>query len=258
MSAAVRSRFFRSLCFGVVLLALALSACDEPTVHRGPTGPINLQGTPTQVNLAPLVEYPVPENDGYPYDITIGSDGNFWISGHFSPQDNFNIPTVSRLTLKPLLTPYAMPAPELNADGITAGPDGNVWYTIPSSNAIGRITPAGQMTQFPLPANGGPLDIVTGKDGNLWFTEPGDNSIGRMTPEGKVTEFRLPVDASFPNQITLGPDGAVWFTESYRNFVGRIRLRWQDQRACRAGYWARPLWPHGGARQESLDYRHPG
>ena len=204
----VRSRSFLVFSrpsFGVVLLTLALSACDEPTVHRGPTGPINLQGTPTQVNLAPLVEYPVPDNDGYPYDITIGSDGNFWITGHFSPQDNFNIPTVSRLTLKPLLTPYAMPAPELNADGITAGPDGAVWYTMPAITPSGVSPRRAKMTQFPIPANGGPLDIVTGKDGNLWFTEPGDNSIGRMTPEGKVTEFRLPVDASFPNQIYPWP-----------------------------------------------------
>jgi hypothetical protein len=31
---------------------------------------------------------------------------------------------------------------------ITAGPDGNLWFTEPGSNEIGRITPTGRVTQF--------------------------------------------------------------------------------------------------------------
>ena len=87
MSPVVRSRLLRTVCFGVALFALALSACDQPTLQRGPTGTINLHGATTQVQSAALVEYPVPDRDGFPYDIVIGPDGNFWITGHFSPDD---------------------------------------------------------------------------------------------------------------------------------------------------------------------------
>ena len=33
--------------------------------------------------------------------------------------------------------------------GITAGPDGNLWFT-EAAATIGRITPAGTVTEFPL------------------------------------------------------------------------------------------------------------
>jgi hypothetical protein len=34
---------------------------------------------------------------------------------------------------------------------ITSGPDGNLWFTEDCKNTIGRITPAGRITEFPLP-----------------------------------------------------------------------------------------------------------
>src|SRR5262249_18717279 len=52
--------------------------------------------------------------------------------------------------------------------GIGKGTDGNIWFT-ESSDKIGRITPSGTVTEFPLPSSGGgtslPLDIVAGPDG---------------------------------------------------------------------------------------------
>jgi streptogramin lyase len=56
--------------------------------------------------------------------------------------------------------------------GITAGPDGNLWFTEERGNQIGRITPAGTVTEFPIPnGNSQPAGITAGPDGNLWFTE---------------------------------------------------------------------------------------
>ena len=63
---------------------------------------------------------------------------------------------------------------------ITSGSDGNLWFT--EGNKIGRITPAGSITEFPLPkADSEPLGIAPGPDGNLWFTEFRGNRIGRIT-----------------------------------------------------------------------------
>jgi virginiamycin B lyase len=64
--------------------------------------------------------------------------------------------------------------------GITAGPDGNLWFA--EADHIGRITPAGSITAFPLPTQGSsPEGITAGPDGNLWFTEYIGNKIGRLS-----------------------------------------------------------------------------
>src|SRR5262249_57683041 len=73
---------------------------------------------------------------------------------------------------------------------ITAGPDGNLWFAEFGSSRIGRITPAGVITEFSagITPNSGPAGITRGPDGNLWFTESGSSRIGRITPAGVVTE----------------------------------------------------------------------
>lgn len=117
------------------------------------------------------------------------------------------------------------------AVSMTAGPDGNLWfggsrYFTDFIDEIGRITPNGEVTEFPLP-NRSPREsgvpaIVTGPDGNLWFTESGANKIGRITTGGEITEFPLPGTDNRPTGITAGPDGNVWFTESGTSKIGRI------------------------------------
>lgn len=47
---------------------------------------------------------------------------------------------------------------------------------------IGRITPGGTITEFPVPTSKSqPFGIGSGPDGNLWFTEYSGNKIGRIT-----------------------------------------------------------------------------
>src|SRR5215469_4962652 len=61
---------------------------------------------------------------------------------------------------------------------ITAGPDGNLWFTEAAGNKIGRITTHGSITEFPIPTAGStPEGITAGPDGNLWFTESLGNNI---------------------------------------------------------------------------------
>jgi streptogramin lyase len=108
-------------------------------------------------------------------------------------------------------------------DGIVAGPDGNLWFTEPDMNRIGTITPAGVVTEFPLPnPNSQPIGILAGPDGNLWFSEYGGNRIGTITPTGSITEYPLPTPNSLPSYLTVGPDGNIWFTEQQSGQIGRI------------------------------------
>src|SRR5438128_4383881 len=78
--------------------------------------------------------------------------------------------------------------------GITAGPDGNLWFTESDQvGNIGRITPTGMITEFPVPTPSSfPNGITAGPDGNLWFVEHAGNKIGRITTSGAVTEYPLP------------------------------------------------------------------
>jgi streptogramin lyase len=116
--------------------------------------------------------------------------------------------------------------------GIAAGPDGSVWFTDglnfqsggQTSLPIGRITPAGAITQFSLADQPfeGTSGIVTGPDGALWFTGLAANVIGRITTAGNATSFPIPTHNSGPMNIVVGSDGALWFTESSVGKIGRI------------------------------------
>jgi virginiamycin B lyase len=104
-------------------------------------------------------------------------------------------------------------APSLaNPGGITAGPDGAMWFT--NNTSIGRISTAGKITRYTGPGISDPRFITPGPDGALWFTNEGINSsgsIGRITTTGQITNYTDPT-ISAPIGITAGPDGALWFT----------------------------------------------
>src|SRR4029079_10286215 len=87
---------------------------------------------------------------------------------------------------------YPIPTDRAGPFDITTGPDGNLWFTEFSADKIARITPAGEIKEFPLGHDGGPYGIKTGPDGNLWFALQKTNQIGRMTPEGEFKEFPIP------------------------------------------------------------------
>ncbi len=74
---------------------------------------------------------------------------------------------------------------------ITAGPDGNLWFVENLANKIGRVTPAGSISEFALASYGGLVGITAGPDGNLWFTEYHANKIGRITSAGDIAENAL-------------------------------------------------------------------
>src|SRR5947207_4666187 len=67
---------------------------------------------------------------------------------------------------------FPIPTASSYTFGITAGPDGNLWFTEYNGNNIGRITTAGVITEFAQnTVNVGPVGITAGPDGALWFTE---------------------------------------------------------------------------------------
>lgn len=106
-------------------------------------------------------------------------------------------------------------------DGITAGPDGALWFTDPGNDVVGRITIKGVYT-LQQPAGVEVSDgITTAPDNALYFTAAQSNAqIGKITTDGTVTLFDDP-GGSYPQGITVGLDGALWFAES-NGTVGRM------------------------------------
>ena len=110
--------------------------------------------------------------------------------------------------------------------GITKGPDGNLWFTEPNIDGIGRITPLGVVTEFftGITAPALPIGITLGPDGALWFTELGTSQIARITTSGTVTEFIIDPDPNAiagPWGITTGPDSNLWFAGTLDR-IGRM------------------------------------
>ena len=88
-----------------------------------------------------------------------------------------------------VITEFPITTAGADPRGITAGPDGNLWFTEFCVGKIGRITTAGVVTEFP--AAGFPQFITVGSDGNLWFPETDVDKIGRMTTAGGFTDFPI-------------------------------------------------------------------
>lgn len=122
------------------------------------------------------------------------------------------------------ITEFSLPA-KAKPVYITAGPDGDMWFTDNGTNTIGRITTSGEAAEFGLGVTpeANLTGIAAGPDGNLWFTERNGRKIGRITPAGAITEF----SAGLTNNpdiygITAGPEKDMWFTETYTAHIGKI------------------------------------
>lgn len=162
-----------------------------------------------------------------PNAITGGSDGNLWSTDY-----SFN--GIRRITPGGGTISFTAPS-AVRVDrqdgsflaasaGITSNTDKNLWFTEPGANKIGRITPAGVVTEFTVPTpNASPAEIVSDSDGNLWFTESEAGQIARVTQAGVFSEFAVPTAGSAPNGIVIGPDNNIWFTEAGTNRIGVLR-----------------------------------
>jgi streptogramin lyase len=102
-------------------------------------------------------EFPIPTTNSSPSGITAGPDGALWFTEFNSTSNG-----IGRITTAGVITE---PSAGFRIFGITAGPDGALWFT--ENSTIGRMTTAGEITQFPLPYGHGPNSITVGPDGAL-------------------------------------------------------------------------------------------
>ncbi|HWY89834.1 MAG TPA: hypothetical protein VNY31_04115 [Solirubrobacteraceae bacterium] len=217
-------------------LALGLNGnmwfVDHATNSKGEylIGRISPAGMVTEFPIPPMMYAGMPGHF-FPGNIALGSDGNMWFTdeGTFEGESGFigRIAPAGTITEFPIPTGTQANVPESsNPVGIALGPDGNMWFTDQGTNSegqrlIGRITPAGTVTEFPIPTGYNPTaGIALGADNDLWFTESPDG-LGRITATGSISEYGLGIVSQLMGGITPGSDGNLWFREN-ANILGRI------------------------------------
>ncbi len=122
----------------------------------------------------------------------------------------------------PVMNTKALNIP-VNVSASTVTPDGDVWILDGKNNAVGRVTPDGTLTEFPIPTpQCSPWVITPSADGNLWFSEVA-GKIAQITPAGVITEFTVPASMGAPWKIAVTADGRIWFLEvGMPDRVGRV------------------------------------
>src|SRR5918997_6740880 len=140
--------------------------------------------------------------------------------------------TISAAQAAPVgaLKQFRVPTSDTEPRSITNGSDGNLWFTegnldsVLGSPAIGRITPAGDITEFPVDCSFCSLsDIVQGPEGILYFTS-NEPVLGRITTSG---EFLAPIQ--MPETDVLAGDLAVhgndiWITDFNNDSLWRYNV----------------------------------
>src|SRR5262249_26648268 len=88
-------------------------------------------------------------------------------------------------------------------EGICEGPDGNMWFTESDGMKVGRITPDGDIREYPIPsANLHPHAIALGPDGNLWVVERG-------VPLSKIAKLEVHVPGD------VNDDGVAYVSDVF-------------------------------------------
>src|ERR1700734_3926275 len=224
----IRSRLVAAGACAAALLTLTTTG----VAMAAPSAPV----AAPQNHAPTITEYPAPDQQGVFYP-ALGPDKNIWdVSGG----SIFRILTHAPYTV----TEFDVPGGYYLRD-IIAGADGNLWFTDARGSydgkqepgKIGRITPAGKITEFSLPnpqSTPTPIMITAGPGGNLYFTEDcasacysggGNVGVGRITPFGSDARVQASVTQVVPKTstpcasqacdtlywaITVGPDGSLW------------------------------------------------
>ena len=106
-----------------------------------------------------------------------------WFTNDAGGTDN-----IGRITTSGSVTNF--PQTSADPDGISAGPDGALWYVgsmrSGDEGSIFRITTSGTITSYG-PLVGSLFATTSGPDGNEWFTDIAAESIDRITTNDSIT-----------------------------------------------------------------------
>jgi streptogramin lyase len=129
---------------------------------------------------------------------------------------------------------------------IVAGSDGAMWFN--EGHALGRITPTGAISRFPLPSELVATELATGTDGALWFVS--DVCLGRLTTAGALTTWPV-AGAKQLYGLATAPDGTFWIGDRIANVIRHFAPTSATPAPCGAPSFAR----HDGATVATVSYQ---
>ncbi|HVZ39786.1 MAG TPA: hypothetical protein VHI13_10950 [Candidatus Kapabacteria bacterium] len=129
-------------------------------------------------------------------DPIVGPGNTIWF-GEFGPR-------IGRLSLDGSpLQEWTVTAAGI-AGSLVPTPDGSVWYG--TDITIGRITPAGEVEEYPI-GRSGAFNLLYGPDGNIWFGCQFTAQVGMVTPAGQVSLYTID---DLPMGMAFGPDNKLY------------------------------------------------
>src|SRR2546427_643902 len=164
-----------------------------------------------------FTEYPIPTPNTAPSSITTGPDSNLWFTttNHVVTPSNPLVGRIGKVSTNGVITEYVLPNPQSVAGDITAGPDGNLWFTeVGSPPRVGELvlSPSvhlkvakfftdSSLNPLPRDSNGNPKVDVVLANGVVTSTNPGQvlawinvtNTSGSSLQALKLNDT-LPVD----------------------------------------------------------------
>ena len=138
----------------------------------GDLGRITPQGSVTYIGLG---------SDVTPRQVTEGPDGALWVTAVETDGDGVivHVPPSGGTQ-----TRYVLPGLNVPDDIVTGGDDA-LWFSdvngTSTTERIGRLTTAGDLTLTPLAAGANAVSLIRGPGGNVWFTQRNPDAVARIT-----------------------------------------------------------------------------
>lgn len=149
--------------------------------------------------------------------LTATPDGQVWYTQYVTDKVVALNPSTNALT------PYAV---QENAENLTQGKDGNLYYTQFYANpAIVQLNPkTGVSKSFPVgtPNVSLPTALTAATNGTLYFIESRTGSVWNLDPAtGKQSKLPLPTGAH-PTDLAAAPDGTLWVADPSAGLLYRV------------------------------------
>jgi streptogramin lyase len=142
---------------------------------------------------------------GYaPLEMVSDGRGSLWFT-------SAALQTIVRFTVRSLKV-AAFSLMDETAGGIMLGKDGNIWFV--EVQHVGKLTPAGKLTEYPTPQTEGGSGIAWGRDGLVWFVAYSATDrayvLTSLNPNTGAVKLTDAVATSNGLAIVAAADGSIW------------------------------------------------
>jgi RHS repeat-associated protein len=138
-----------------------------------------------------------------------------------SPSSGLTLGSPTTATTTITDTHYTIATASSQPQGLIAG-GGYLWFVENAGNKLVKMTTAGVMTEYSLPASSAPDDVAYGPDGKLYVTASGTNKILQVSTSGSVLNSYSRTGSGTPDRIVVGPDNLLWYTVDGASLIGKM------------------------------------